>query len=212
MPSISVKNAALLYKVSERTIYRWIIKENIEPHRGLFDVDKLQDAYDKYQKNLKPKNTAKNIYEDWAEVRAENLAEDYAQKFNSEIMQAIRAKYADWQENRDYEAEAKRYPHRMSFRRSGKVAGTNTSNPQNFTTEMIVEAYGNICYLCGEAIDLSAKRGVGQAGWEKGLHIDHVIPVSKGGSNTLENLRPTHGLCNIVKRDKLICQNELDLS
>jgi 5-methylcytosine-specific restriction endonuclease McrA len=46
---------------------------------------------------------------------------------------------------------------------------------------------------------MSAPRKVGQDGWEHGLHIDHVYPLSKGGLDTLENVRPAHGKCNIVK-------------
>jgi len=35
-----------------------------------------------------------------------------------------------------------------------------------------------------------------------GLQIDHVIPIVKGGPDTLNNVRPAHGLCNIKKKDK----------
>jgi len=33
-----------------------------------------------------------------------------------------------------------------------------------------------------------------------GLHIDHVMPLSKGGPDTLENVRPAHGSCNVKKQ------------
>jgi 5-methylcytosine-specific restriction endonuclease McrA len=36
------------------------------------------------------------------------------------------------------------------------------------------------------------------------LHIDHVYPLSKGGLDTLENVRPSHGKCNIVKWATLV--------
>ena len=68
-----------------------------------------------------------------------------------------------------------------------------------------MELYGTNCYLCNDPINLQAARRVGKAdGWEQGLHIDHVIPISKGGSDTLDNVRPTHALCNLSKNDKLI--------
>jgi 5-methylcytosine-specific restriction endonuclease McrA len=57
--------------------------------------------------------------------------------------------------------------------------------------------------LCNTAVDLNAPRKSGIPGWEKGLHIDHFIPVSKGGPDTLNNVRPTHGLCNIRKHAKV---------
>lgn len=43
------------------------------------------------------------------------------------------------------------------------------------------------CYLCGES--LSGRRTA----------VDHVIPVSKGGSCDVSNLRWTHHECNILK-------------
>lgn len=52
--------------------------------------------------------------------------------------------------------------------------------------KVIWETYGSICYLCNIKI---------YGEW----HIDHVHPWSKGGSDKLENLRPTHSWCNETK-------------
>jgi 5-methylcytosine-specific restriction endonuclease McrA len=38
---------------------------------------------------------------------------------------------------------------------------------------------------------------------KQGLTLDHVIPLSKGGTDTMDNLRPAHWLCNIKKSNKL---------
>jgi hypothetical protein len=72
-----------------------------------------------------------------------------------------------------------------------------------FSANMVIETYGTDCHLCGGAIDLSAPRTAGKPGWEKSLHIDHVIPLSRGGDDTLENVRPSHGKCNIRKHNSL---------
>jgi 5-methylcytosine-specific restriction endonuclease McrA len=63
----------------------------------------------------------------------------------------------------------------------------------------VIAIYGNNCYLCGLSIDFMAPRKCGVKGWEHGLHIDHLVPIAKGGSDTLENVRPAHGLCNLKK-------------
>jgi 5-methylcytosine-specific restriction endonuclease McrA len=63
----------------------------------------------------------------------------------------------------------------------------------------VIATYGIDCYLCGGEIDFMSPRKCGVKGWENGLHIDHLVPVSKGGSDTLENVRPAHGLCNLKK-------------
>lgn len=58
------------------------------------------------------------------------------------------------------------------------------------------------CHICSEPIDLSAPRHIGEEGWEKGLHLDHLVPLAKGGTHTPDNIRPAHGLCNLKKHTK----------
>lgn len=49
---------------------------------------------------------------------------------------------------------------------------------------------GDKCQYCG-AVDVQ-------------MHIDHVVPFSKGGSNDIENLTVACASCNLSKRDKTI--------
>ena len=71
-----------------------------------------------------------------------------------------------------------------------------------YSANTVIAKYGSLCHLCGEDIDLNAPRQTGVDGWDRGLHIDHVIPLSKGGKDTLENVRPSHGWCNLSKSNK----------
>jgi len=50
-----------------------------------------------------------------------------------------------------------------------------------------IEYYGGKCYMCGDPYK----------------HIDHVIPLSRGGSNWPANLRPACAPCNLRKHNKL---------
>ena len=68
-----------------------------------------------------------------------------------------------------------------------------------YKESLILDLYGSECHICLMPIDLSAPRQSGLDGWEMGLHIDHVIPLSKGGPDTIENVRPSHGSCNVKK-------------
>lgn len=60
--------------------------------------------------------------------------------------------------------------------------------PNNYRDKIANEQDG-WCMYCGEPLDLS-------------FHIDHVMPISKGGSNQRENLVASCPNCNQVKHAK----------
>lgn len=49
------------------------------------------------------------------------------------------------------------------------------------------------CYLCG--LPLTGE-----------THMDHVIPLVKGGAHSMDNLRPTHATCNLSKGNRLLSE------
>lgn len=53
----------------------------------------------------------------------------------------------------------------------------------------IFELHGNICLKCG-----STER----------IEMDHIVPVSLGGENTMDNLQPLCKICNIKKGKKIV--------
>lgn len=56
----------------------------------------------------------------------------------------------------------------------------------------LVNKYGNICHICKKPIEDM-----------KDVTVDHVIPLSKGGMDTLDNMRPAHETCNQEKADEV---------
>jgi 5-methylcytosine-specific restriction endonuclease McrA len=90
----------------------------------------------------------------------------------------------------------KRLRNQSERRRRARLAGVNT---ENITDAEMLLRWGTDCYLCGEEIDLEAPRRSGQPGWQRSLWRDHVIPVSRSGHDTLDNVRPTHAICNLRK-------------
>lgn len=68
-----------------------------------------------------------------------------------------------------------------------------------YTEAQVIELYGDKCHICLEPISFDSERRPGYLNWQRGLHIDHLIPISKGGSDTLSNVRPVHGGCNLSK-------------
>jgi 5-methylcytosine-specific restriction endonuclease McrA len=97
---------------------------------------------------------------------------------------------------RDANPEKQREKHRRKRARKKEVE----SEP--YTDADILHVYGIACHICEETIDLKAPRSCGTPGWERGLHLDHVISLKLGGADTIYNVKPSHGLCNIQKSAK----------
>ena len=68
-----------------------------------------------------------------------------------------------------------------------------------YSLTQVLVTYGKNCHICNSLIDLKASRRVGVGDWFLGLHIDHLTPIAKGGADTLENVRPSHAICNLKK-------------
>jgi len=96
---------------------------------------------------------------------------------------------------RDYH---KKYP---EVSRRNKIVRKNRENSKHkqYTDLEVLKVYGTNCHICLEPIDLSAPRRTGKPGWQKGLHIDHLVPVSLSGLDIIQNVRPAHGSCNLHK-------------
>lgn len=53
--------------------------------------------------------------------------------------------------------------------------------------DIVFERDKGICYLCGKEVDTF--------NW----HLDHIIPISRGGGHTYQNVGITHKSCNLKK-------------
>ena len=94
----------------------------------------------------------------------------------------------------DCTIEAQRARYRIKTVKRQKLVTT----PSRLAADEVVRVYGNQCAICNQPIDLSLKRTSSM-----GLTVDHWIPLSKGGSDDISNLRPAHWNCNRKKSNKL---------
>lgn len=102
----------------------------------------------------------------------------------------VKANWQSWSANN---------PEKLRQKKRTRRARLKSATTEPYTNQDVLDAYGSICYLCNRQIDLLAPRWTALPGWEDGLHIDHVIPIGKSGPDTLSNVRPTHGLCNLTR-------------
>jgi 5-methylcytosine-specific restriction endonuclease McrA len=62
---------------------------------------------------------------------------------------------------------------------------------ENVNRNVVYQMHGGMCGICKEFI----------AGK---FHVDHVIPLAKGGLHCYANVQPAHPKCNMSKKDKIL--------
>jgi len=172
---------------------RW--KPRTEFYKRKFTSDKLscwcstcKNSQNKewYQNNKKRAHTLKRI---------QRQDPDFRQKENAKTAERMRKKrsnpsYRERSNKRTRELRRKKRQERGSFwlrekirdqqKRDWKGNGSFTEEEWN----ALCDRYGNICLSCGEEIVLT---------------VDHVIPLSLSGTNTIENIQPLCLSCNCRK-------------
>lgn len=188
--------------------------ENIEQERtksNLYyaaNVDKIREQSRSRDETPERKKIRHDTYEANKEAYKVTRRAHY-----SENREMIRAKQRDYYENnkegfvaraqkadpevrRKYLAENPDVVQRASRKRRAQKRAA-PSSPYGVID--VLALYGTDCHICGEPIDLTAARHAGDEGWQRGLHLDHLVPLSRGGTDMIENIRPAHGLCNMKK-------------
>jgi 5-methylcytosine-specific restriction endonuclease McrA len=79
----------------------------------------------------------------------------------------------------------------------------------NITLDKLINRDKNVCHICGgkcDKKDYEIINGNFIAG-NSYPSIDHVVPVSKGGTHTWDNIRLAHHYCNAIKNNNMIYEN-----
>ena len=75
----------------------------------------------------------------------------------------------------------------VSIEPAPRVAGLRRHIPA------LLNRRGQWCEICGDTLPDDCSE----------IHVDHIIPVSKGGDHRLSNLRLAHGACNIARGNRV---------
>lgn len=84
----------------------------------------------------------------------------------------------------------------------------NESNvvDKDITVEKLFDKHDGVCYLCGKECDFDDKV-ITEEGYtivgKTYPSIEHVIPISKGGLHSWDNVKLAHHYCNTIKSNKI---------
>jgi 5-methylcytosine-specific restriction endonuclease McrA len=106
----------------------------------------------------------------------------YQEQYRAEHPIQMRAYEKKWRQSNPDNLVAR------AHRRKARIKGNGGSYTAKEWRALCAH-YDHRCLCCGE---------------QKPLTVDHVIPVSKGGVNTISNIQPLCGPCNSSKGDKTI--------
>ena len=82
----------------------------------------------------------------------------------------------------------------MRARAHSRRAAGNTQNIAKLTEDVLKRIKGEEtvnCGICGRAISDADE-----------FQVDHIVPITKGGTHELENLQPAHENCNKRKGNR----------
>lgn len=75
---------------------------------------------------------------------------------------------------------------RKAWQTSRRRQGVASGWEQQRQAKKVMKLYNGCCYLCG------------RPGAEE---VDHLLPISQGGEDRIENKRPVHRLCHRTKTE-----------
>jgi HNH endonuclease len=111
------------------------------------------------------------------------LISDFGYHLNLETGDTRGLDYSEDDERRTREYEAR-------SRRRALTTGANVIGYVN--RQAIIARDNSTCHICGQHVETSD------------IHLDHVIPLARGGEHSADNLRVSHSTCNLSKGARLL--------
>jgi hypothetical protein len=204
--------------------YRELNNARIVAHRKEWYIQNREEIKQKsrdwYKRNAKRAYLKKreNCKKNPEKVKAYH--KEYGKKYNiknKERIAARRKRYCELnkekialgQKNRGkiYRQNPTVQAKRRSYEQLRRAKKRFLANNEFFVDHDIFNRDGWICGLCGKKINKSAKHP-----HPKSASLDHIIPLSMGGTHTVNNVQCAHLKCNLSKSKKKRGQLLLNLS
>ena len=94
--------------------------------------------------------------------------------------------------------------HRRRNLTRDEAIGRANAKRRRWVRNLLIEKHRGACHLCGEQVDLRNENGPRYA------TVDHILPLSKGGTDALANLALAHASCNQRKGARVPSQFDHD--
>lgn len=185
------------------------------------DFNKQAKSKDGYQHNCRDCHRAR--YKEWASANAEKKASRMSQwrAENLEHRRAYKARYRaenpekSKAEGRKYyannaeikrekaktfnEAWRKANPDKVNAKEARRRALKLSAFVEDVSLDVVIGIHGASCIVCKSGIDISLRHPHPMS-----KSLEHVIPLSRGGTHSYENCAPSHLRCNLSKGAKLL--------
>ena len=132
----------------------------------------------------------------YEKTRNQNKKRAYAKRYRQENREREKTRLKNWKENNPEKYKA--------YRTTTKLRRRVDEFDKDITLEELHNRSGGICALCGKVcdyLDYRLDNNIFIAG-NNYPSIDHIKPLSKGGSHTWDNIQLAHKRCNSIKSNK----------
>jgi len=180
-------------------IYRESHATEIAEKSKIYNIknkDKLSEKHKAYYKKNKESILAKNK-DNYYNASPEDIEARRIKKrkYNDIKPNSVRDRKKAYDKTYFQSVNGKDTIRRSTHKRRAKILSSEDGSITRCTLDTLLKKQCNLCYYCGCTLDNNIPRSI---------HLDHYIPLSKGGTHTLSNVVWSCASCNLKKSNKLV--------